>query len=122
EINVRLVGTNALGISFNETTSIPDLTQLLAVFGVTGVDIAAFDAQIAADNPAVATDLLRTDAVLTHPVFNSYHSETDMLRYLKRLESNDIDLNHSMIPMCYITTKLNDYADMNQVTLPDNGT
>src|SRR5690606_17846015 len=82
-INLRLVGTDAVGLSLNETTSLADITHLLAVFGITGADLAKLDNEVAAANAAIPTALLRTDAVLSHPVFNSYHSETDMLRYLK---------------------------------------
>src|SRR5690606_22897934 len=97
DINLRLVGKGALGISVNETTSLGDLEQLLKVFGVSGLDLPALDRQIIdgktlTANKAIPADLLRTDAVLSHPVFNSFHSETEMLRYLKRLESKDIAL------------------------------
>lgn len=119
EINLRLVGKDAIGLSLNETTSLLDVTQLLVVFGITGIDLAALDAQFANANPAIPADLLRTDAVLSHSVFNSYHSETDMLRYLKRLESKDIALNQSMIPLGSCTMKLNATAEMIPVTWPE---
>ncbi|PUA29643.1 MAG: glycine dehydrogenase (aminomethyl-transferring) [Cellvibrio sp. 79] len=126
EINLRLAGNDSLGISLNETTTAADLENLLAVFGVTGVEISSLDAQIRAGknitaNNAIPADLLRTDAVLTHPVFNTYHSETEMLRYLKRLESKDIALNNAMIPLGSCTMKLNATAEMIPVTWPEFG-
>jgi glycine dehydrogenase len=120
-INLRLVGTDAVGLSLNETTSLADITHLLAVFGITGADLAKLDNEVAAANAAIPTALLRTDAVLSHPVFNSYHSETDMLRYLKRLESKDIALNQAMIPLGSCTMKLNATAEMIPITWPEFG-
>lgn len=126
EINLRLIGSDSLGISLNETTSAADLEALLAVFGVTGVELTSFDEQILAGknitaNHAIPAELLRSDAVLTHPVFNTYHSETEMLRYLKRLESRDIALNNAMIPLGSCTMKLNATAEMIPVTWPAFG-
>lgn len=126
EINLRLVGKNALGISLNETTSLADLEALLTVFGVSGSDLRGLDRQIAEGknltaSKAIPADLLRSDAILSHPVFNSYHSETEMLRYLKRLESRDIALNQSMIPLGSCTMKLNATAEMIPVTWPEFG-
>jgi glycine dehydrogenase len=120
EINLRRVGDEAIGISLNETTSLLDVTQLLVAFGITGADLSTLDEQ-AAKTTSIATDLLRTDAVLSHPVFNSYHSETDMLRYLKRLEAKDIALNQSMIPLGSCTMKLNATAEMIPITWPEFG-
>jgi len=120
-INLRLVGNNELGISLNETTSLKDAAQLLAVFGVVHVDLASLDDMLAVTNKAIPAELLRSDAVLSHPVFNSYHSETEMLRYLKRLESKDIALNQAMIPLGSCTMKLNATAEMIPVTWPEFG-
>lgn len=126
QINLRLINKSALGISLDETTSIEDLEKLLAVFGVSGLDLLALDRQITEGKnltaaKAMPTELQRTDAVLSHPVFNSYHSETEMLRYLKRLESRDIALNQSMIPLGSCTMKLNATAEMIPVTWPEFG-
>lgn len=126
QINLRLVGKDALGISVNETTSLSDLEELLTVFGVAGTDLTSLDEQISTGknliaNAAIPADLLRSDAVMTHPVFNSYHSETEMLRYLKRLESKDIALNNAMIPLGSCTMKLNATAEMVPVTWPEFG-
>lgn len=126
EINLRLVGSDSLGISLNETTSAADVETLLEVFGVTGIELTSFDEQVLAGknitaNNAIPADLLRNDAVLTHPVFNTYHSETEMLRYLKRLESKDIALNNAMIPLGSCTMKLNATAEMIPITWPEFG-
>jgi glycine dehydrogenase len=126
EINLRLVGNDSLGISLNETTTATDLGNLLKVFGVTGIELSSLDTQIREGknltaNNAIPADMLRSDAVLTHPVFNTYHSETEMLRYLKRLESKDIALNNAMIPLGSCTMKLNATAEMIPVTWPEFG-
>ena len=126
EINLRLVGNDSLGISLNETTTATDLGKLLKVFGVTGIDLSSLDTQIREGknltaNNAIPADMLRSDAVLTHPVFNTYHSETEMLRYLKRLESKDIALNNAMIPLGSCTMKLNATAEMIPITWPEFG-
>ncbi|UTA46934.1 aminomethyl-transferring glycine dehydrogenase [Simiduia sp. 21SJ11W-1] len=117
EINLRKVGTDCLGISLNETTTADDLAALLAVFGVQA-DIGALDA--GAQSP-ITGELERKLPYMTHPVFNSYHSETEMLRYLKRLESRDLALNQAMIPLGSCTMKLNATAEMIPVTWPEFG-
>ncbi|AFU98513.1 aminomethyl-transferring glycine dehydrogenase [Simiduia agarivorans] len=117
EINLRKVGTDGLGISLNETTTVEDLAALLAALGVTA-DLTALDAS--AESP-ITEELKRQLPFLTHPMFNSYHSETDMLRYLKRLESRDLALNQAMIPLGSCTMKLNATAEMIPVTWPEFG-
>ena len=121
-INLRAVGKTALGISLNETTTSEDVSQLLAVFsGVSNsLDAQALEAKAQA-HMAIPKDCERASAYLTHPVFNSHHSETEMLRYLKRLESKDIALNHAMIPLGSCTMKLNASAEMIPVTWPEFG-
>jgi glycine dehydrogenase len=115
EINLRKFDDNTVTIAFDETTTLEDVDDLLAVFADAKV---AFNAA-SLDSPQLTslTDaLLRSDAVLTHPVFNSYHSETEMLRYLKRLEDKDVALNRSMIALGSCTMKLNATAEMIPVT------
>ncbi|MES2824274.1 MAG: aminomethyl-transferring glycine dehydrogenase [Pseudomonadota bacterium] len=121
EINLRLAGKEAFGISLNETTTLNDIVQLLAAFGIVDTDLTGFDDTLSITNKAIPTDLLRSDAILTHTVFSSYQSETDMLRYLKRLESKDIALNQAMIPLGSCTMKLNATAEMIPVTWPEFG-
>jgi glycine dehydrogenase len=77
--------------------------------------------QAAQTHQAIPQDLLRTDAVLTHPVFNKYHSETEMLRYIHRLEAKDLALNYAMISLGSCTMKLNATAEMIPVTWPEFG-
>ncbi|MEC8428617.1 MAG: aminomethyl-transferring glycine dehydrogenase subunit GcvPB, partial [Pseudomonadota bacterium] len=83
------------------------------------VELDALDDELANGSKGMPEALLRTDEILSHEVFNSYHSETEMLRYLKRLESRDIALNHSMIPLGSCTMKLNATAEMIPVTWPE---
>jgi glycine dehydrogenase len=109
----------AVGISLDETTSVENLQQLLALFG----EGATLDVEAIADgvDAAFSPDLARTSDFLTHPVFNSYHSETEMLRYMTRLQSRDLSLTHSMIPLGSCTMKLNATTEMIPVTWPEFG-
>lgn len=118
-INLRNINNQQLAISINETTSADDIAALLSVFGA-DADVEQLDASLTG-NSSIPAQLLRSDAILSHPTFNSYHSETEMLRYLKRLESKDIALNHSMIPLGSCTMKLNATAEMIPVTWPEFG-
>ncbi|MFL0796762.1 MAG: aminomethyl-transferring glycine dehydrogenase [Cellvibrionaceae bacterium] len=121
-INLRPLGENGLSISLNETTTPADIQQLEHLITGTSKN---FDWEVldqnAQVNNGIPRELVRTSEFLTHPVFNSYHSETEMLRYLKRLESKDIALNHSMIPLGSCTMKLNATAEMIPVTWPEFG-
>ncbi|MFI2811635.1 MULTISPECIES: aminomethyl-transferring glycine dehydrogenase [Microbulbifer] len=124
EINLRKVGEDALGVSLHETASLADVSDILQAFtgGEHGLDLHELDSEIAAKGPlGVPAALVRESEFLTHPVFNTYHSETEMLRYLKMLESKDIALNHSMIPLGSCTMKLNATAEMIPVTWPEFG-
>jgi len=103
----------SFGLALDETTDLAALNVLLDVFGIEPlVATTAHDFP-----PAVA----RTSTYLTHPVFNSYHTETQMMRYLRRLEGRDLALNHSMIPLGSCTMKLNAAAEMIPVTWPEFG-
>jgi glycine dehydrogenase len=115
-INLRNLG-DALSISLNETTSVADVAELLGLFGVSA-DLAQLEQTSQSQTP-IGSELARTSSFLTHPVFNRYHSETEMLRYLKRLESKDIALNQAMIPLGSCTMKLNATAEMVPVTWPE---
>lgn len=120
EVNLRQLGEEHITVSINETTKLDDISDLLEI--ITGKDVDANDIEAVLDAPAgIPAALLREDAILSHPVFNRYHSETEMLRYLKRLESKDIALNHSMIPLGSCTMKLNATAEMLPVTWPEFG-
>ncbi|MET2845249.1 aminomethyl-transferring glycine dehydrogenase [Vibrio owensii] len=120
DINLRKLGTQ-LGVSFDETTTVADVEALFAVFGVKE-EVAALSTEIA-DNEfaAIPEALRRTTEYLTHPVFNTHHSETQMMRYLKQLENKDFSLTHGMIPLGSCTMKLNAAAEMIPVTWPEFG-
>ncbi|MCX2781152.1 aminomethyl-transferring glycine dehydrogenase [Microbulbifer thermotolerans] len=124
EINLRKVAGDALGVSLHETATLQDVSDILDAFcgAAHGLDLSALDSEIAAKgSQGLPAELARKSEFLTHPVFNSYHSETEMLRYLKTLESKDIALNHSMIPLGSCTMKLNATAEMIPVTWPEFG-
>ncbi len=103
----------SFGLALDETTDLAALNVLLDVFGIEPL-VATTAHEFP---PAVA----RTSTYLTHPVFNSYHTETQMMRYLRRLEGRDLALNHSMIPLGSCTMKLNAAAEMIPVTWPEFG-
>ena len=120
-INLRDFGDGTLGISLDETVLPEDLDDLFRVFGG-GEDFPAARA-LAEQGPApeLPSWAARTTPYLTHEVFNRYHSETEMLRYLHRLESRDLSLNTSMIPLGSCTMKLNATSEMVGVTWPEFG-
>jgi glycine dehydrogenase len=112
--NLRIFDQHSIGISLDETTTSEDIEILLAIFGenrfvLPGVAAACRESRI--EN--------RTSEFLTHPVFNTHHSETEMLRYLRRLEARDLSLCHSMIPLGSCTMKLNATAEMFPVSWPE---
>jgi glycine dehydrogenase len=111
--NLRLVGQGIVGVAFHEASSEQDLQQLIRLCTGADADLAALDA-VTAD--AIPPSLLRQDAILSHPVFNRYHTEHEMLRYLKRLENRDLAMNHSMISLGSCTMKLNATSEMIPIT------
>ncbi len=120
DINLRVL-PGKLGISLDETTTVADVEALFAVFGVKE-DVAALSTEIAGNEfAAIPEPLRRTSEYLTHPVFNTYHSETQMMRYLKQLENKDFSLTHGMIPLGSCTMKLNAAAEMIPITWPEFG-
>jgi glycine dehydrogenase len=116
KINFRQVEEESLCVAVDETTSAAEVDQLFAVFA--GGASPGFTADELAKTIDVATPAFarRTSAYLTHAVFNSYHSETEMLRYMRMLESRDLSLTHSMIPLGSCTMKLNATTEMIPVT------
>jgi glycine dehydrogenase len=117
-------GETTIGISLDECTSTSEISQLWEIIlGKNGDDLSvkSLDQDLTrlADSPFIETNLARTTSFLQHPWFNSYHSETEMLRYLKRLENKDISLTHSMIPLGSCTMKLNASSEMIPVTWPE---
>ena len=117
-INLRILGRGHLGVSLDETCNEATVQRLLDIFlGVDhGLDIAALDQQALPEGIPAA--LVRRTPFLSHPVFNLHHSETEMLRYLKQLESKDLALNQSMIPLGSCTMKLNATSEMIPITWP----
>ncbi|HLY96642.1 MAG TPA: aminomethyl-transferring glycine dehydrogenase, partial [Sideroxyarcus sp.] len=116
-INFRYAA-DSVGISLDQTTSVDDLNAILTVFaraaGKTAPVLTA--AQVAAQTLLVKP---RQSAILSHPVFNTYHSETEMMRYIKRLENRDLSLTHSMISLGSCTMKLNAASEMLALTWPE---
>tara|TARA_R110000764_G_scaffold8152_8_gene27932 strand:- start:66561 stop:69446 length:2886 start_codon:yes stop_codon:yes gene_type:complete len=122
-INLRMIDGDAVGVSLDETSTRASVEALLAVVAGTahGQDVAVLDSQVAGSEQGIPAALRRTSEFLTHPVFNSYHSETEMLRYIKSLENKDLALNHSMIPLGSCTMKLNATTEMIPITWPEFG-
>ncbi|WP_437611326.1 aminomethyl-transferring glycine dehydrogenase [Erwinia sp. V71] len=120
-VNLRTDIHHAVGITLDETTSRDDVVALLAILlgDDHGLDIDALDAQIVASETSLPAALLRQEAILSHPVFNRYHSETEMMRYMHSLERKDLALNQAMIPLGSCTMKLNAAAEMIPITWPE---
>ncbi|WP_162048346.1 aminomethyl-transferring glycine dehydrogenase [Vibrio taketomensis] len=121
-INLRqFKGKQQLGVSFDETTTISDIAALFAIFDVTE-NVAELASEIENNEfAAIPESCRRSSQYLTHPVFNTHHSETQMMRYLKQLENKDFSLTHGMIPLGSCTMKLNAAAEMIPVTWPEFG-
>ena len=117
-INLRDHGDGTVGVALDETVTPADLDDLLAVFGA-DADATALAASFEPDD--YPEPFNRTTDFLRHPVFNSYRSETEMLRYIRRLESRDLSLTTSMIPLGSCTMKLNATTQMVPVTWPEFG-
>src|SRR3954447_23710048 len=116
--NLRTLGPCAVGISFDETTTPRDVELLMCIFR--GTNVRDFDDDIVGDPPMrIPQSGIRTSDYLTHPIFNTHDTETEMLRYLKRLESRDLSLTTSMIPLGSCTMKLNATAEMFPISWPE---
>jgi len=109
-INIREFSDGSLGISIDETVMKKDISHLLSILNVS---------HELNNISTLPSDLRRETSFLSHPVFNSYHSETEMLRYIHRLETKDLSLNTSMIPLGSCTMKLNATTEMIGVTWPE---
>jgi glycine dehydrogenase len=117
-INFRYT-ESGIGIALDETVTLDDLKAIAGVFAAAGAKEytdALLDAGTLGDEPAVPHTLRRTSAYLTHPVFNTHHSETEMMRYIRSLERKDIGLDTSMIPLGSCTMKLNAASEMYPVS------
>ena len=123
-ICLRETNSDRVGISLDEVTGREDIALLWdVVLGEGhGLSVESIDSDLQGSrSTSLPEALLRREQVLTHPVFNSYHSETEMMRYLKRLENRDLALNHSMIPLGSCTMKLNAASEMMPVSWPEIG-
>ncbi|MBN7797311.1 aminomethyl-transferring glycine dehydrogenase [Parahaliea mediterranea] len=118
--NLRLIGGDRLGVSLDETTTAADVDALVAIF--TGSQptspCSSLDEEVA-EFDGIPNALRRQVDYLRHPLFNDYHSETEMLRYMRRLEDKDIALNRAMIPLGSCTMKLNATTEMLAITWPE---
>ena len=115
-VNLRAIDASSVGISLDETTTRADIATLAGVFGANADDIDALDAATADALPGA---LLRDIDFLQHPVFNTHHSEHELLRYLRGLADKDLALDRTMIPLGSCTMKLNATAEMIPVTWPE---
>ncbi|KNA04085.1 hypothetical protein SOVF_202800 [Spinacia oleracea] len=119
EMNLRVVDSSTVTVSFDETTTLEDVDKLFKVFaGGKAVPFTAASIAPEVEN-AIPASLVRESSYLTNPIFNSYHTEHELLRYLYRLQSKDLSLCHSMIPLGSCTMKLNATAEMMPVTWPE---
>lgn len=118
EMNIRIVDSKTVAVSFDETTTLEDVDKLLKVFaGNKSVNYTA-DSLAPEVQVAIPKAFIRESSYLTHPIFNMYHTEHELLRYLHRLQAKDLSLCHSMIPLGSCTMKLNATVEMMPVTWP----
>ncbi|BDD11059.1 glycine dehydrogenase (decarboxylating) [Fulvitalea axinellae] len=121
QANFRYFDTNHIGVSFDETTTVKELDLVLGIFADVaekGYDLQAITEEI---DFVMPEGLARTSEYMTHEVFQQYHTEHEMLRYIKRLENKDLSLTHSMISLGSCTMKLNATSEMIPVTWPELG-
>lgn len=119
-INLRDFGDGSIGVTLDESVTRSDVIDILRAFG--GSDLADVDGLLANSKMKPIPDAFaRTSAFMTHEVFNTHHSETELLRYMKELENRDLSLAHSMIPLGSCTMKLNGTSEMLPVTWPEFG-
>ena len=116
-INLRRIDSRSLAISLDETSTREDVVALAALFGASA-DVEALDAAAADALPA---GLLRSSKFMQHPVFNTHHSEHELLRYMRQLSDKDLAMDRTMIPLGSCTMKLNATAEMIPVTWPEFG-
>jgi len=117
--NLRRVDAAHVGVSLDETATRDDVRLLWTIFAPEGALMPDFESLEATIDDALPADLERTSTFLSHPTFNRYHSETEMMRYLRRLADKDVALDRSMIPLGSCTMKLNAVSEMAPVTWPE---
>lgn len=125
-INLRMLDDSRLGITVDETVDTKDMSDILSIFSQFGtkqtdlsIEKIAKDIEITAESTSTPSAFTRKSEYLTHSVFNSHHSETELLRYIHHLQSKDLSLTHSMIPLGSCTMKLNATTEMIPVTWPE---
>ena len=116
--NVRIAWNNYICVSLDETSTRDDLTLIWSFFAKAGQGLPTVEALEAGTEMLIPAALRRTSVFLTHPVFNTYHSETGMLRYIRMLSDKDLALDRSMIPLGSCTMKLNATSEMIPITWP----
>ncbi|TMH43080.1 MAG: aminomethyl-transferring glycine dehydrogenase [Betaproteobacteria bacterium] len=117
-LNLRYIAAMRVGVSCDETTSIADIAEVAEAIAGERVDAEHIAQGLTHEPASIPAELRRRDPVLTHPVFNRYHTETEMMRYLKRLENRDFSLVHGMIPLGSCTMKLNAAAELIPLSWP----
>lgn len=123
EINLRRIDEAHVGITLDESVGPIDFLRIVNVFasaaGSPAVTLDSLSSSVS--SPAIPQALVRTSEYLPHPVFNTHHSETEMLRYIHHLQSKDLSLVHTMIPLGSCTMKLNSTSSMIPLTWPEFG-
>jgi glycine dehydrogenase len=117
--NLRIASKNLTSIALDETTTREDIALVWSLFAKPGQPLPTVEAFEAGVEPLIPAALRRTSAFLTHPVFNTHHSETGMLRYIRMLSDKDLALDRSMIPLGSCTMKLNATSEMIPITWPE---
>src|SRR5216683_1403120 len=115
-INLRSLSATRIGVALDETTGLADVADLVATFALGKLVSFRLDDLARSGGRAIPPTLARTSPFCTHPVFNTHHSETEMLRYLKKLEDRDLSLTAAMIPLGSCTMKLNATTEMIPIT------
>lgn len=118
EINLRYFNSNHIGLSLDETLSRQDFEDLFSIFSQAAEGKEATEIPAEIESP-IKDFFARTSDFMTHPVFNSFHSETELMRYIKRLENKDLSLTHSMISLGSCTMKLNAASELMPITWPE---
>ncbi|CAG8615510.1 5978_t:CDS:2 [Paraglomus brasilianum] len=118
-INLRKIDSSTIGIALDETVTKQDLEQLINIFSKPEVTTPGLTAIAEKSQSAIASQFLRKSQFMQHQVFNAYHSETEMLRYIHYLQAKDLSLVHSMIPLGSCTMKLNATTEMIPITWPE---
>lgn len=124
KMNLRYIDEKSIGVSVDETTDLKDINLLLSLFAKANKKTFqpfVCEKSKCSEISTIPSELKRTSAYLTHHVFNTYHSETEMMRYMKKLEIKDLSLNRSMIPLGSCTMKLNAGTEMFAMSWPEFG-